>query len=197
MEKFSKIRVRSIAIASIMILVSAASVFAKTHAPDLAEVLKKQSPQTDWSFLVFGFFALSLSTLSLAKAYEVFKKSQCKKEEPKMEFDNSEIDLLKSEAAELKSVISRKNVETETLRAQIYSLEKSVQERINGEDLLKQMTLELKKPLEVPILSDAPTATKNETDLKQKKTSSKDHKKKILSRKKPGASRASSKKRRK
>lgn len=149
MEKLSKIRVRSIvASASVLIIVFAYHAMAKSNAPALTEVLRKQNPSMDWGSLFFGFFALSLSTLTFAKAFEVFKKSNSKKDEPKIEFDNTEIDSLKSQVEELTSFVHRKNVETETLRAQIGQMEETIRERMNSEELLKKSSISLRKECE-------------------------------------------------
>ncbi len=149
MEIISRIKARFIIVfASLFSLTLVITSFAKSAPPSLDEVLMKSGPSFDLGSLVFGFFALSLGTLSLAKAYEVFKRPSNKNEETNKDFTDAEIDNLKFKIDEVSSSLGYKNEENESLRDQIFKLEESLKERLNGEELLKKSVASLRKECE-------------------------------------------------
>lgn len=121
---------------------------AHVATPGIDEVLKKSAEPFNWTALLIGFFALSLSTLSAAKAYELFKKSTPKDSLVLPKMDDSVIDSLKSELTEISSDIRRKEEENNLLRDQIKSIERALQERVVSEDILKKSVVSLRKESE-------------------------------------------------
>ncbi len=145
----SRVRSRVIlAFASFFLLALMVNSFAKSSPPALSDVLKKSGPSFDWGTLFFGFFALSLGTLSLAKAYDVFKKSNDKKSEPKSAFSDAEIMNLRIKIDDVSSSLKFKNEENEELKGQISEFKESLKEKLNGEELLKKGISSLRKECE-------------------------------------------------
>lgn len=124
------------------------SASAKSFPPGIDEVLRKSAEPFNWTALLIGFFALSLSTLSAAKAYELFKKSTPKDSLVLPKMDDSVIDSLKSEIGEISSDIRRKEEENNLLKDQIKNMEHALQERIASEDILKKSVTGLRRECE-------------------------------------------------
>lgn len=149
MEIISRVRFRIVlTCAFLFLLLTAYSSFAKSAPPSLDEVLKKPAATFSWSNLVFGFFALSLSTLTIAKAYEIFKKTGEKKEISNNEYNEAEIESLKCKINEISTSLCYKNEESQKLRDQILLLEGSFKEKLDCEELLKKSISSLRKECE-------------------------------------------------
>jgi len=145
----SKVRARYILVLAFLFLAfMGISSLAKSSAPSIDDVLRKPGASFDFGSLIFGFFALSLGTLSIAKAFEIMKKSTDKKEELKDSFSEAEIENLKCKINELSSSMQYKNEENQKLRQQMVSLEESFKEKLNTEELMKKSIASLRKECE-------------------------------------------------
>lgn len=149
MEIISKVRARYLVLYAIFFLtfLSLGS-FAKSAPPTLDEVLKKPGPAFSWNNILFGFFALSLSTLSMAKAYELFKKTGNKSATSDNDIDKTEIENLKCKIDEFSSTMAYKNEEEQDLRDQVLLLEESLKEKLDSEELMKKSISSLRKECE-------------------------------------------------
>ena len=75
MDFLLKIRTRYLFLLTLLLfLFLSLSTIAKPAAPDISEVLMRDSGAISWQIFTMGLFALSLATLSFAKGYEILKR---------------------------------------------------------------------------------------------------------------------------
>lgn len=130
-------------VAVVFFLGLAISTFAKPHSPGLDEVLSGSRASLDMNFVFLGLFALSLTTLTLAKSYEIISR----KKSAVPESSNKE-EILTEENSRLISFNRGLQQENENLKRIRKQLEESLAERMGNEDLLKKSTLNLRRELE-------------------------------------------------
>src|SRR3989339_1114892 len=139
MNHMSKIQARYLFLFSFIFFVSCVTfTFATTSPPSLDEVLKKPSFSFDLSFLVWGFFAFSLGSLSVAKTYEIYKKT---KNQPRIELlqeDESQLEKIKAELSFITVELKRKEEEEERFKKEIKNLEGLIDEGRKSEEILKK-----------------------------------------------------------
>lgn len=139
-----KIKSRYIFISMLfLVLVLAYVTSAKTAPPGIEDVLRKPGFTFDWKGVFVGFFALSLSTLSFAKAYEIFKTSKAKKKDALPE--NPIEESMKTELDRIACELKYKNKESEELMSQIHRLQEEIKRKIEKEDTLKKSIISLRK----------------------------------------------------
>ncbi len=147
-RRASELKVRMIfALSFVFVLILSYYTSAKSAAPGIDDILKRPGFSVDFGGIFVGFFALSLSTLSIVKAYEIFRGSS-KKEDGVSHFLSSEIDSLKSELDKVCCELKIKNSEIEALSSKLRHTEEIVDERVNSENLIKKSLGALRKEYE-------------------------------------------------
>ena len=142
MKTLLKIKTRYLLITVFLFMVVLSlQVFAKRSGPDLTDVLQGHKASFDLSYLMIGFFALSLATLSFAKGYELLTR-------PKKEEKNSELDILKEENCRYFELNARTQKENEDITRQILRLESAFREKAGQEEVLAKNASSLKKEFE-------------------------------------------------
>ena len=144
MKIVNKVKTRFLGIMILLFLVGLAiNTIAKPHPPGVADVLSGSKSSLDMNFLLLGLCALSLTTLTLAKSYQMLSR---KKELLPQRSGKEEI--LTEENARLLSFnrgLQQENENTKRIRKQ---LEESLAEKMGNEDLLKKSTVNLRRELE-------------------------------------------------
>ena len=121
----------------------AINTIAKPHPPGLTDVLSGSKSSLDMNFLLLGLCALSLTTLTLAKSYQMLSR---KKELLPQRSGKEE--LLTEENTRLLSFNRGLQQENENLKRIRKQLEESLAEKMGNEDLLKKSTVNLRRELE-------------------------------------------------
>ena len=165
MKIVNKVKTRFLGIMILLFLVGLAiNTIAKPHPPGVADVLSGSKSSLDMNFLLLGLCALSLTTLTLAKSYQMLSR---KKELLPQRSGKEEI--LTEENARLLSFnrgLQQENENTKRIRKQ---LEGSLAERLGNEDLLKRELAKLLSEKKKPEIIIAKRAKKSKVTKKRKR----------------------------
>jgi hypothetical protein len=142
----------------------AINTIAKPHPPGLSEVLSGSKSSLDLNFFLLGLCALSLTTLTLAKSYQMLSR---KKELLPQRSGKEEI--LTEENARLISFNRGLQQENENLKRIRRQLEGSLAERLGNEDLLKRELAKLLSEKKKPEIIIAKRAKKSKVTKKRKR----------------------------
>ncbi len=161
MSFISKVRARYLAsiIFVSLLLFSVQVLAARKPAPDISDVLQGSRSNFDFGFVLIGFFALSLATLSVAKGYEIFSRM---KDSKGRDEKSSEFEIMKEENDRLMGMGSTLQYENEVLRKDVLRLESAIREKTSQEDIIKKNELGLRKELERLLQEKARLITEKE-----------------------------------
>ncbi|MBI5699737.1 hypothetical protein HZC35_05480 [Candidatus Saganbacteria bacterium] len=144
MKLVNKINSKFLGIVVVLFFVGLAiATVAKPHPPGLDEVLAGSKSSFDLNFIFLGLFAVSLTTLTLAKSYEIISRKKSA-----LPARSNKEDILSEENSRLISFNRGLQQENENLKRIRKQLEESLADRMGNEDLLKKSTLNLRRELE-------------------------------------------------
>lgn len=134
MKVINRVNTKFLGIIVVLFFVGLAiATVAKPHPPGLDEVLSGSRASWDLNFIFLGLFALSLTTLTLAKSYEIiFRKKAALPDSSNKE------EILTEENSRLISFNRGLQQENENLKRIRKQLEESLSERMGNEDVLKR-----------------------------------------------------------
>jgi len=159
-----KVKTRYLGLIILILFVALAiNTIAKPHPPGLSEVLSGSKSSLDLNFFLLGLCALSLTTLTLAKSYQMLSR---KKELLPQRSGKEEI--LTEENTRLLAFnrgLQQENENTKRIRKQ---LEGSLAERLGNEDLLKRELAKLLSEKKKPEIIIAKRAKKSKVTKKRK-----------------------------
>ncbi|MFA4904995.1 MAG: hypothetical protein WC645_00630 [Candidatus Margulisiibacteriota bacterium] len=122
----------------------AVNTIAQPHPPGLDEVLSGSRASWDLNFVFLGLFALSLTTLTLAKSYEIISRKR-----GELPVNSNKEEILTEENSRLISFNRGLQQENENLKRIRKQLEESLAERMGNEDVLKRELAKLLSPAAV------------------------------------------------
>jgi hypothetical protein len=151
MDFLLKIRTRYLFLITLLLfLFLSLSTIAKPAAPDISEVLMRDSGAMSWQIFTMGLFALSLATLSFAKGYEILKRRQAIQ-------GSGDIEIIQEENSRLLNFNRKLERENEDVKKRIAAIESAQKEkdqehqRIAGEK--ERLAVEVKRLCQREILS--------------------------------------------
>jgi hypothetical protein len=147
MKPISKVNIRWF-LALIFCVLLIVPVLASDSASHLSDVLsssKASRASFDFNYLLIGFVALSLTTLSFAKGYEIFTRGKDRKEKQR---ECTELEILKEENDRLIKTNAAAMRENDELKRAVARLEESFREKSAQEESLLRNIAGLKKEFE-------------------------------------------------
>lgn len=134
MKVINRVNTKFLGIIVVLFFVGLAiSTLAKPHPPGLGEVLSGSRASWDMNFVFLGLFALSLTTLTLAKSFEIFSRKR-----DALPVKSNKEEIFAEENSRLISFNRGLQQENENLKRIRKQLEESLSERMGNEDVLKR-----------------------------------------------------------
>jgi len=142
MDFLLKIRTRYLFLLTLLLfLFLSLSTIAKPAAPDISEVLMRDSGAISWQIFTMGLFALSLATLSFAKGYELLKRR-------KVIQGSGEVEIIQEENSRLLSFNRKLERENEEAKKKVSVIESALKEKNQQEESLIKSANALRKEYE-------------------------------------------------